>query len=264
MCSKLFRVLLIIACMVFPSACGSASISEADLTAYTDDLAILDTHPHDTNSFTEGLFCLDGQLYESTGLYGQSRLLKHVSLDTGLPEDDAQLSDDLFGEGCVYFHDYIYVLTYKEHVALLFHPETLALEKTYAYPREGWGLTTDGEYLIAGDGTSKLYYLDDQMNTVRTLHVTYNGRKLENLNELEFIDGYIWANVWEKDYIAIIHPESGEVERLLSFADLVPSADALKSSESVLNGIAYNPDTDTVYITGKNWPILYELEWNRS
>lgn len=106
MCSKLFRVLLIIACMVFPSACGSASISEADLTAYTDDLAILDTHPHDTNSFTEGLFCLDGQLYESTGLYGQSRLLKHVSLDTGLPEDDAQLSDDLFGEGCVYFLDW--------------------------------------------------------------------------------------------------------------------------------------------------------------
>ena len=247
-------LLMLAACIMALCACAAESPS------YAERLTLIGTYPHDTDSFTQGLFFHDGQLYESTGLRGQSRLFKNVDISTGAPEAEASLSDELFGEGAVFFEGSIYMLTYRENTVLLFDPGSLALKASLPYPREGWGLTTDGECLIASDGTATLFFMDGQLNTLNTIEVTHNGQSVENLNELEYIDGEIWANVWLEDHIVIIDPGSGEVKEALSFAELVPERSELKNSDSVLNGIALDPQTGKIYITGKNWPALFEFE----
>ena len=236
-------------------------IGGRDKTPHAQYLTLTDRFTHDTSSFTEGLFVRDGELYESTGRKGQSKIMKNIDPTTGIPEKATALSDEIFGEGATYYNGKIYMLTYKSQKGLIFNGETLEQQQALSYPREGWGLTTDGEYLIASDGSSNLYFMDENFNTLKTLKVKYKLRSVRNINELEYINGYIWANVWEEDYIMIISPETGKVEKILSFAELVPDEDQLQSGDSVMNGIAFDPSSGSLYLTGKNWPVLYRFEF---
>ena len=221
------------------------------------------SYPHSTSSFTEGLFFYDGMLYESTGLYGSSEVYRAIDLETGKPGVELKLEDELFGEGSVVFDGKLYVLTYKENKALILEPDTLELLDTVDYPRDGWGLTTDGEYLIAGDGSAQLFYMDSELNLVRTLDVTLDGEPINNINELEYIDGQIWANIWKQSYVVIIDPVTGEVTETIDFGEILPAELFEDKVHDVLNGIAYNPQEDRVYVTGKDWLKLYCFERSR-
>ncbi len=257
---KITVTILLILCALCMCACGDYAIPQKNLSDYSEYLNKTAEYTHDTASFTEGLFCLDGRLYESTGRKGHSKLLKNISLETGMPQMSTKLDASVFGEGCAYYNGSIYVLSYEQNVAFTFDAESLELTGELTYEREGWGLTTDGTYLIASDGSSKIFFMDGELNTERTIDVTFNSHKINNLNELEYINGKIWANVWLKDYVVIIDPETGKVEGAISFAALVPDEAELKSSDSVLNGIAYDGEANKLYLTGKNWPVMYEFE----
>lgn len=192
------------------------------------------------------------------GLYEKSALYKNIDLETGNYESKYDFDDNIFAEGSVVFNNKLYVLTYKENAVFVFNPESLELENTYEYNRSGWGLTTDDEYIIASDGSSTLFFMDEGLNDIRTITVTINGKELDNINELEYIDGYIWANVWTSNKILIIDKENGEVIKIIDFTDLYDSK--TNNADDVLNGIAYNEKTKKIYITGKRWNTLFEFE----
>ena len=217
---------------------------------------VVKEYPHDTRSYTQGLFFHDGKLYESTGQYGHSTI-RIVNLESGKPVKKLNFSNKYFGEGSVILDDCYYVLTWTNRVAFVYDAATLEYKKTYSYPREGWGLTTDGESLIASDGSSRLYFLSKDFKLKRSVSVSMNGRPMKYLNELEWIDGRIWANVYTTDMIVIINPSNGEVEATVDCRGLLP--DKLRNRDTdVLNGIAQDED-GRIYLTGKNWPRLYEV-----
>ena len=156
------------------------------------------------------------------------------------------------------FDGNLYILTWESRVAFVYDAATLEYKNTWKYPREGWGLTTDGKRLIASDGSAYLYFMDDKFAQKEKIQVTFNGRPVRYLNELEYIDGKIWANVYTSDEIVIINPKNGEVEGIINCRGLLP--DQLRTSDTdVLNGIAYNPKDGKIYLTGKNWPRMYEI-----
>lgn len=243
----LLAVLLVSACL---SACG------------TDDpeIRLTNVYPHDAASFTQGLFFRDGKLYESTGLYGKSMMYADIDIQTGVPAAACALPDEVFGEGSVVFNGNLYLLTWQEKQVFVLDPETLTLRDTLPYGRDGWGLTTDGKQLIASDGSSSLFFMDEQLQTTRVMTVTRNGKPIVNLNELEYIDGVIWANIWYSDEIILIDPKSGKVIRTLDLRKTLPEDAFPKDNNAVLNGIAWNPETKKLYLTGKLWPKLYEFE----
>ncbi len=214
------------------------------------------TYPHDTQSYTQGLFFHDGTLYESTGLNGKSTL-RTVNLETGDALKKLPFNRKYFVEGSVILGDNLYVLTWTNRVLFVYDAKTLDYKMTYSYPREGWGLTTDGQSLIASDGSSKIYFLSEDLKLQKTLNVTLNGRALRYLNELEWIDGRIWANVYTSDQIVIINPSSGKVEGIVNCAGLLPESKRTKDTD-VLNGIAVDAQ-GRIYLTGKNWPELYRV-----
>lgn len=218
---------------------------------------VVKEYPHDVKSYTQGLFFEDGQLYESTGQYGQSTFRK-VDLKTGEPQRKLDFSRKYFVEGSVMFGNELFVLTWTNRVAFVYDASTLEYKATYSYPREGWGLTTDGESLIASDGSSSLYFMGTDFRVRRKVTVKMNGQPVRFLNELEYIDGKIWANVYTSDLIVIIDPATGNVEAVVDCTGLLP--DRLRTGDTdVLNGIAYNPADRKIYLTGKNWPELYEV-----
>ena len=217
------------------------------------------SYPHNTSSFTEGLFFYNGQLYESMGPYEKSAVYKNIDINSGVPEASYRFEDDIFAEGSVVFYNKLYVLTYKENKAFIFDPDTLELLDTLNYPRDGWGLTTDGEYLIASDGSSSLFYLDEELQLIKTLDIFYNGEPIDNINELEYINGLIWANIWRQDFIVIIDPATGNVLEVIDFGDILPVNLFEDDANDVLNGIAYDPAEDRVYITGKYWPLMFSF-----
>lgn len=219
---------------------------------------VVKEYPHDTKSYTQGLFFHDGSFYESTGQCGESSFRK-VDLQTGKALRKLDFNRKYFGEGSVILGDKMYMLTWQNKVAFVYNAKTLEYEKTYSYPREGWGLTTDGKMLIASDGSSKLYFLSPEFKLDHTVNVTLNGRPLRYLNELELIDGKIWANIYTTDIIAIINPKSGEVEATVDCTGLLPKY-LYKPETDVLNGIAQDPATGKIYLTGKYWPKLYEIK----
>ncbi len=218
---------------------------------------VLAEYVHDSGAYTQGLFFQDGSLYETTGLNGSSSLRK-VDLQTGDVLQKVDFSRKYFAEGSVVLDGSLYVLTWTNKVAFVYDAATLTYQKTYSYPREGWGLTTDGKSLIASDGSAKLYFLSSEFKLEKTLNVTLNGRAIRNLNELEWIDGRIWANVYLTDMILIINPESGVVEATVDGSGLVPRK-LRQPDTDVLNGIAVDAD-GSVYLTGKNWPRLYKVQ----
>lgn len=232
-----------------------ASCSDSAVKEYS--LEVVARYPHDTESYTQGLFFHDGQMYESTGVKGKSTFRK-VDLETGEALRRLDFDKKYFVEGSVMFEGNLYVLTWESKVAFVYDAETLEYKSSWRYPREGWGLTTDGKQLIASDGSSTLFFMDKDFSLQRRLTVKLGERPIRWLNELEYIDGKIWANVYTTDEIVIINPKNGQVVGIVDCRGLLPKH--LWTSETdVLNGIAYNPQTKKIYLTGKNWPELYEV-----
>ena len=215
-------------------------------------------YPHEVSSYTQGLFFHDGQMYESTGQFGESTFRK-VDLETGAPLRRLDFERKYFLEGSVMLDGNLYMLTWTNKVAFVYDAETLEYRQTYSYPREGWGLTTDGKDLIASDGSNRIYFLTPDFKLQKTLSVTLNGRPLRYLNELEWIGGKIWANVYTTDMIVIINPSTGEVEGRIDCTGLLPR-NLRDENTDVLNGIAQNPADGRIYLTGKRWRRLYEIK----
>ena len=229
--------------------------SQAQVKQYS--FKVVKEYPHDVMAYTQGLFFHEGKLYETTGQYGTSSI-RTVDLASGKPTVEKKLNRKYFGEGSVILGKDLYVLTWTNKVAFRYDAATLSYKQTVSYPREGWGLTTDGKQLIASDGSANLYFLDADMKLMKKLPVTMNGRPLRNLNELEWIGGKVWANVYMTDMIVMINPSTGKVEGALDCTGLLPD-DLYTSATDVLNGIAIDAK-GKIYLTGKNWPKLYQIE----
>mgnify|MGYP003457157637 FL=1 len=220
-------------------------------------IEVVKAYPHDTGSYTQGLFWHDGSLYESTGLNGKSTFRK-VDLQSGQALTKLPFNKKYFVEGSVILGDKLYILTWTNKVVFIYDADTLEYRSTYSYPREGWGLTTDGKSLISSDGSSRIYFLTPELKFERSINVTLNGRAVRYLNELEWIDGRIWANVYTTDTIVIINPDTGIVEATVDCEGLLP--ERLRTYDTdVLNGIAVDSE-GRIFLTGKNWPELYEVK----
>ena len=221
-------------------------------------LEVVAEYPHDTQSYTQGLFFDNGQLYESTGLNGKSTF-RVVDLPTGKALRKLDFDKKYFVEGSVIYKDNLYILTWENGVVFIYDAKTLEYKSTHRYARQGWGITTDGKNLIASDGSANLYFMDENLTLKDKKLVTLNDRPIRWLNELEYIDGRIWANVYTSDEIVIINPRNGKVEGVIDCAGLLPRR-LHKADTDVLNGIAYNPQDGKIYLTGKNWPKMYEIK----
>lgn len=222
---------------------------------------ILATYPHDPEAYTQGLlFDQEGNLYESTGNYGKSSI-RRISLLDGKVLLKTDLQNTFFGEGIALTDQKIYQLTWNEKVAFVYDKSTLIQEQRLPIPtREGWGLTYDGEHLILSDGSSSIYFLDkNTLKEVRRIEVCDHQQAVSNLNELEYINGEIWANIYYSDKIAQIDPLTGKVRSYLYLDNLLKPEDRTPDT-NVLNGIALNPLNNRIYVTGKNWPKLFEIE----
>ena len=222
---------------------------------------VIATFPHDTTSFTQGLvFASDGQMYESTGLQGESTL-RRVDIATGKTLQRLDVPSQYFAEGLALVGDELLQLTWQHKLGFVYDRTTFKQKRTFSYNTEGWGIAYDGvSNLVMSDGSSTLTFLDPKTLAVtKTLRVQDAGRAIINLNELEWIEGEIWANVWLTDRIARISPNTGEVNAWIDFASLWPVVERPRPDEQVLNGIAYDKATRRIYITGKKWPRLYQI-----
>ncbi len=223
---------------------------------------VVKTYPHDRNAFTQGLLFHDGKLYESTGLSNQSTL-REVELNSGKVLRKWSVPDSYFAEGLALFDGKLYQLTWQNEKAFVYdlNGDLKSFHKVreFSYTGEGWGLTTDGHWLIMSDGTSTLRFLNPATFAVdHTIQVVKDGNPQDRLNELEYIKGEIYANIWRTDVIARIDPVSGRVVGMIDFSYLLPDSDRTDTTD-VLNGIAYDPATDRLFITGKRWPKIFEV-----
>lgn len=251
---KTFRIMVLLISLLIALACTDAGVKEYRLEVVAE-------YPHDTGSYTQGLFFHDGQMYESTGLHGKSTFRK-VDVETGEALKKLNFDKKYFVEGSVIWNGNLYILTWESRVAFIYDAETLEYKSSWKYPREGWGITTDGKHLIASDGTANLYFMDENFAQKKKVLVTIEDRPVRFLNELEYIDGKIWANVYTADEIVIIDPKDGRVEGVIDCRGLLPKE--LRTPDTdVLNGIAYDEKTGKIYLTGKNWPKIYEIKLTR-
>ncbi len=219
---------------------------------------VVKVYPHDRNAFTQGLFFMDGQLWEGTGLEGKSNI-RRVELETGKVLQQHDIGQQYFGEGLAPFGDRLYELTWKNGLMFVYDKKTMQLQRAFRYKGEGWGLTTDGKHLIMSDGSSALQFLDPAtMNRLGTIRVTDRGVEIPRLNELEYIKGEIWANVWQSNRIARIDPKTGRVNSWLNLTGILSPVEA--GGTDVLNGIAYDAKGDRIFVTGKLWPKLFEIK----
>jgi glutamine cyclotransferase len=225
----------------------------------TYDAEVVHTYPHDTSAFTEGLFYLNGYLYESTGLEQHSTIRK-VRLETGEVLQQHDIPAEYFGEGIVAWHQQLISLTWKSHLGFVFDLATLKLQRQFQYAGEGWALTHDDKRLIMSDGTSQLRFLDPAtLKETGRIEVTVEGKALHNVNELEWVKGEIYANVWQTNWIVRIDPDNGHVVGVINLAGLLKPEDIVRGQTDVLNGIAYDAKHDRLFVTGKNWPKLFEI-----
>jgi glutamine cyclotransferase len=240
--------------------CLAATLIAAHPAPRTDSYQIRHTYPHDSNAFTQGLIYVDGHLYESTGLNGKSSL-RMVDLNTGAVLQKYDLPAEYFGEGLTEWGSTLIQLTWKAHTAFVYDRFSFSVLRTFEYPGEGWGLTHDSAQLILSDGTSSLRFLDPKSfrETRRIRVVDQTGRAVDNLNELEFVHGEIYANVWHADKIARISPQTGKVLAWIDLSGIIDPRD-LHGGDAVLNGIAYDAAADRLFITGKLWPKLFEIK----
>ena len=237
---------------------GHARVYEQDdIPVYT--YRILRTYEHDTADYTEALFMYDGLLYESTGQYGKSRI-KKWNLETGEVHGQRGLDERYFGEGAVVLDGLLYQLTYISNTGFVYRPDDLSPVSRFRYPRQGWGLTTDGEKLIMSDGSAGIHFIDPEEFAVeRTIFVRDAYSEVGFLNELEYVDGDIYANVWQSNYIVRFSAETGKVNGWIDLTGLNPDPQKLVYPR-VLNGVAHNGVADTLIVTGKNWPYLWHIK----
>ncbi len=262
---KVFSILS--ACVVFFSCKNdntndntSSSIAPPPVLGYT----IVSSFPHDTGSYTQGLMWQDSTLYEGTGLENHSRLMK-VDLKTGKETQSISIDPSFFGEGITILHDTLYQLTWQDQKVLVYDSKTFKKVKEFAWEHEGWGITHNGNELIVSTGESNIYIVDPQTFKIkRIIGVSDNNGPVGNLNELEYVDGAIYANKYLTDYIYKIDPENGHVLGIVDMTGLLAKAGQTVDIQNgfVLNGIAYNNSKKSFYITGKKWPLLFEMKFN--
>ena len=246
-------------CLLVLLRCTLGTASPA-APRHADTYQILHTYPHDPKAFTQGLIFVDGHLYESTGINGRSSL-RMVDLATGEVLQKHVLSPDYFGEGLTDWGSTLIQLTWTSHKAFVYDRFSFALLRMFDYSGEGWGLTHDAANLILSDGTSYLRFLDPKtFKVVRRVHVTdESGHPVDNLNELEYIHGEIYANIWQTDEIIRISPSSGKILGRIDLTGIIDKHE-LQGDGGVLNGIAYDSANDRLFVTGKLWPKLFEIK----
>lgn len=234
---------------------------EPKLLSYT----IVNTYPHDNKAFTQGLEFYRDTLYEGTGRYGVSSLRK-TDYKTGKVYKQVNLDPRHFGEGITILNNKVYQLTWKENIGIIYNADTFEKEKEFSYFKsiEGWGLCNDGKVLYQSDGTEKIWIIDPTtLKEIDYINVYTASNKIKNINELEYINGKIYGNIWGKNAIAVINPKNGTVEAVINLAELKTKIfNPNQDTDNVLNGIAYNPKTKTIFITGKNWDKMFEIKVN--
>ncbi len=246
------RVLLALA--ILSIAGCTASVCDA-----ADTYQVVHVYPHDPNAFTQGLIYMDGHLYESTGRNGHSTL-RMDDLETGRVLQSESLESKYFGEGLTEWGSTLIQLTWQDHIAFVYDRFSFRLQRTLPYRGEGWGLTQDGKNIILSDGSGTLRFLDPAtFHEVRHIVVKDGGAEVTELNELEFVHGQIYANVWHTDRIARISPATGKVLGWIDLSGLLPESEK-SDPEAVLNGIAFDAATDRLFVTGKLWPKLFEIK----
>ncbi len=246
------RLMVVLVAGLLSSSSGQAP--RATLQGYT----VLKTYSHDPKSFTQGLVWNGSGFFESSGGYGTSSL-RQTSLDGKVLRSQA-VDSSVFAEGLAALGGKLYQLTWTNKKAFVYNASTFKLESTRNYQTEGWGLTTDGKELILSDGTDQIYFLEPStFKVLRTIKVSNTGSEIRNLNELEWVDGEIWANIWQTDLIARIDPKTGAVKAFINLVGLRPES-ASANSDAVLNGIAYDAKTKRIFVTGKLWDKLFEIK----
>jgi glutamine cyclotransferase len=226
------------------------------VTHYT--YTIVNTYPHDTNAFTEGLVYSDGFLYESTGINGDSSL-RRVNLTTGIVQQQITLPSQYFGEGITIVGNKIIQLTWQSHIGFIYDKTTFALLGNFSYTTEGWALTYDGKHLIMSDGSDNLYFLDPTTFQQTGQVTVHDGNTtIVNVNELEYIDSEVYANIWQTNNIAIINPQTGQIRGWIDLTGL--PGEQNPNLDAVLNGIAYDKTNNNLFVTGKDWPSLYQIK----
>jgi glutamine cyclotransferase len=239
-----------------PLRAAGPSPGDGDIPCF--GYAVVRAWPHSRSAFTEGLAFFDGTVLESTGLNGHSTLAK-IDLATGRRLQTVTMPEEFFGEGMTVLNGRVYQLTWKNQKGFIYDVGTLKVVGTFAYGGEGWGLTTDGQALIMSDGSNRLRFLDPAtFAVIRTIDVRAHGRPVSRLNELEYVDGEIYANVWGTEFVLRIDPQSGIIRSEIDFVGILPSSDRRKDTD-VMNGIAYDAARDRLFVTGKNWPSLFEV-----
>jgi glutaminyl-peptide cyclotransferase len=222
---------------------------------------IINEYPHDMTSYTQGLEFYKGELYESTGQHGESKLRK-LDFKTAEVKNNIDLSDEFFGEGLTVLNDNIYQLTWQQGVGFVYDVNTFERKSSFKYglSKEGWGLCNDSEVIYKSDGTENIWILDPATLIEKEHIQAYTNKgKIVGLNELEWIDGKIYANRYQKNGVAIINPKNGAIEAVIDFSSLIKKVKQHPKLD-VLNGIAFNPETKTIFVTGKNWDKLFEVE----
>ncbi|RZW25470.1 MAG: glutaminyl-peptide cyclotransferase [Desulfobulbaceae bacterium] len=223
------------------------------------DYEVVREFPHDPEAYTQGLAYDRGTVYEGTGLYGKSSL-RQIDLSTGRVERRYKHEKEIFGEGITVFHDRIYQLSWQNNLIFAFRKDDFSLHRTWPFDKEGWGVTHDGEHLIVSDGSSLLYFLEPTtMEENHVIEVYDHTGPVQMLNELEFVKGRIYANIYRQDRIAIINPEDGAVTAYLDLSRLVTQVRNNKKT-GVLNGVMHDPDNDRLFVTGKLWPSIFEIK----
>lgn len=267
------RTILIFLIIIFITSCNNSSSRKKLRDRNKNKTTIIEysvtkTFPHSINSFTQGLLFHDNKLFESTGSpenYPNTRsVVGIVDLETG--EIDVKIEIDkseYFGEGILIFNDKLYQLTYKNQLGFIYDTEDFKQIGTFNYSnKEGWGMTTDGNSIIISDGTNYLTYWDpDSLKEIKKLNILYNGASALYANELEYINGFIYANIWTTNYIAKINPANGEIVGLIDLTPLFIKAREKNPKAEATNGIAYNSNTDKIVVTGKFWPYIFEIQF---
>lgn len=220
---------------------------------------VLEKKPQSRDTFVQGLEIVDGQLYVSSGGYGKSRL-QRFDFTSGKLQLEQKLEPRIFSEGLSILGDRLYLLSWRSRVLFVYNKDDLAPIERMRIPGEGWGMTNNAQQLIYSDGSDRLYFLSPaERRITRALKVTENGKPVMRINELEWIDGRIWANIWQTDRVVIINPDDGKVEASVDLRGLLPVMER-RAGTDVLNGIARNPADGAIWITGKHWPWLYRIE----
>lgn len=232
----------------------------SDITPKRLNYEVVAQYPHDEDAFTQGLVYYDGIFYEGTGQYKKSSLRK-VDVESGKVINILDIGDEYFGEGIAIFDNKIFQLTWKSQVGFIYDKESFTLlQKVYYDTKEGWGLTFNGEQFILSDGTAKLYMIEPEYFTeLSQVEVYDNNGMVTNLNELEYIDGFVYANIWGDEKIAVIDPLKGKVKAYIDMSGIIPN-EVKNRGDRVLNGIAYNNENKHLYVTGKYWPSLFEIK----